>query len=124
LGGRGQSGERAVGLVLRGAGLVAGCDQPAPGFGQRRDTRHVACEVALSRGMQVALVVGLALRGAPLFASGALTGRRGADAGLRGLDRLATAFDFGAGDRELAVDIGEAAALGETPRRAGWRMSV
>ena len=66
--------ERGGRTFMRGLGLGAVGVEAAVRFGQRRFSRGVAVDLALGRGMAFARGIGLALRGAPGFARGALGG--------------------------------------------------
>ena len=91
-------------------------------FGQRRFARGVAVDLALGRGMAFARGVGLALGGAPGIARGGFGGGGGLQLGFGGLQRLPLGGGIDAGLLQLVLDIDEARAFGEPPRRAGRRM--
>ena len=74
--------------------------------------------------MQFTGVVGFALGVAPMLAGGGFGRSRRGQVRLGGLGHLAFVIDRHAGSNEFAVDVGEAAALGETARGAGRRVGV
>ena len=106
----------------RPAASAAVGGEAAMGFGQRRFARGVAVDLALGIGMAFARGIGLALGGAPGIARGGFGAGRGLQLGLGGFQRLTLGGGIDAGLLQLGFDIDQPGALGQTPRRAGWRM--
>ncbi len=100
-GGGRQRCERAFGLGLGGACLVAAGGEARARLGQRRQPRRLAIEVAFARAR---LAFGVA---------------RGFEGRFRGVERCALAVHLGARRDLFGVDFGEAAALRQAPRRPG-----
>ena len=107
---------------MRGLGLGAVGGEAAVRFGQRRAARGMAVDLALGRGMALARGIGLALGGAPGFARGGFGGRGRLQFGFGGFQRLPLGGGIEARLLQFVLDIDEARALGETPRRTGRGM--